>query len=209
MLTDSDKEKLTKNEYRILSLINESPRRFEELKEKLGISSPVLSKHTKHLQNMGLIRRNPNTRGYEAIIKLVEGKSLYEMPLPTNLGDIQSTMKLIDLTYDLKNEKIKSALLDPMIDYIFLAMITNIVFELSKALKKKDESEMHESIKDLIDSYVAPYIHLYAMYFWKHKGMVSMLEKKNFLRDRINARNSGLLPNFLKEVGVRNTNLVS
>lgn len=46
-----------RNKARVLSILIEKPLTFSELKEKAGISSPVLAKHLKALSEEGLIQK--------------------------------------------------------------------------------------------------------------------------------------------------------
>jgi DNA-binding transcriptional ArsR family regulator len=150
---------LAENEYLILSQLEGGPKRFDELLKLVNVSRPVLSKHLKHLQRVGLVYRDFETREYELVASPSAG-----------LHRIRESEKLVDVIVDSEEcEGVKFEVLDHFLTAMFIHMAGTMAVRLSKAVEEENPRRVHDNVSYLIRAYVEPYLHFLAMYVHGHR----------------------------------------
>lgn len=172
-MRENEMKPLAENELLILKSLEESPKGFEDLRKDQGLSRPVLSKHLKSLQKRGLVKRNPDTRKYEALQLPKNGEIDYAVWESTRLEDVRRAAKWVERILESGiSDELKWDLLDRFLGASFQFMAANIALNMSEAIQKENPYEVQIAIKRLVDGYVSPFLRFLAMYLHNHREKV-------------------------------------
>jgi AraC-like DNA-binding protein len=181
------KAQLKENSLRIYGRLLEKEWSFEDLKQELNLSSPVLSKHLQRLGVWGMVERNPINRKYRTTIWKPKFEDLSSVWEGTDLDSILAATRVyLEFLDRLPAGYDKRGMIFSLLKSMFGRMTGNLVLNISEAIKCPQQDQLLEHLEKLYSNYLHPMGQILALVSWHNRKLIGPLLRSvgsEFLED--------------------------